>query len=132
MPKVTRAQLKNIFVTGAIPTELQYDDVWDSFVHEDDIQAEVFDAAAVSAGFVNLAEPLPDPGTMSEAQRWKAVQVYEGRGVLFPLDYGVPMGYRINTVLNNIELIDRDGHPSKLRVPPAGTRITVVINRKFV
>lgn len=129
---VTLAQIKAWFETGDIPTEAQYDSTWDSFIHLEDEVVEVFDFADISSGFADVAETLPDPGTKTDAQIWKAVKVYEGRGTLFPLDYGVPMGYRINTALNNIELINKDGHPSQMRTPPNGTRLVVIINKKFV
>lgn len=128
----TRAQIKAWFETGDIPTQTQYENTWDSFIHQDDEVVEVFDFADISSGFADVSETLPDPATKTDAEIWKAVKVYEGRGTLFPLDYGVPMGYRINSSLNNIELIRADGHASLMRVPPSGTRLVVIINKKFV
>lgn len=129
---VSRAQLEAWFATGLIPTEIQYDDVWDSFIHVDDVVPYVFDWADVQNGWVSIATTLPNASIKTDAEIWQAVTVYEGRGTLFQLDYGVPMGFRINNTLNNIELIDKNGHPTKFRIPPANTRLIVLVNKKFV
>ena len=130
MAKVTRAQLQTWFSTGEIPTEVQYDDVWDSFQHLDDYVVEVFND--LSAGFADVMTTLPDPGAKTDAQIHQAVEVWEGRGTLLPLDHNVAFGYRINPTLNNIELIDKDNHPTKKRIPPTGTRLIVKINKKYI
>ena len=129
---VTRTQLEAWFSTGLIPTEIQYDEVWDSFIHVDDLVVEVFDWSDVQNGWVDVAESLPDPNVKTDTEMWQGLTVYEGRGTLFTMDIGIPMGYRVNTVLNNIELINKEGHPTNFRIPPTNTRLIVVINKKFV
>lgn len=51
MAIISLATIKSYFVTGAIPTEAQYDDTWDSYRHKNDIvpQDEVEKAAPYSA-----------------------------------------------------------------------------------
>jgi len=129
---VTLAQIKAWFETGDIPTQAEYESTWDSFQHVGDYVVEVFDFADISSGFADVTTPLPNPSLKTDAEIHQAIQVFEGRGTLFPLDHNVAFGFRINHGLNNIELINKDNHPTINRIPPNGTRLVVKINKKFV
>lgn len=126
----TLAQILQWFQTGDRPTQAEFESTWNSFQHVDDYVVEVFDYAQLTGGFADVTTTLPNPTVKSDADIHRAVQVFEGKGTMLPLDNDVPFGFRINVTLNNIELLDRDG--TSLRVPPVDTRLVVKINKKYV